>query len=466
MSLLFALACHPKDKATGADSALPPVPTERPLADGLSIDKIKLYQGTESVMFAGADAAPEGQPPIIAGRDAQVRVFVDLDPDFAIRKVTGILTIADGAQETVLEDTFRVEVDSKPALFDSTFDFAVDGSLVTPTATLSVRLVEELPTGLGGGDPADVEWAGSFSAVSLDPLTIVIIPIVYEGDGSNRLPDLSEAQLARIHDLAYGIYPAGAFELRVDAPYEWPDPVLPLDITAWGALLNRIVIERAYANEPPNTYYYGLFSPADSALEYCAAGCILGLSYVGYTPEVAALRASIGVGFSGDIASTTLVHEVGHAHGREHAPCGLYGQPSDPGYPYGNALIGAWGWDSASDTWFDPDENRDMMSYCGPLWVSDYTWVALAERAQEVSTPSRSARAMRSTVFLDADGVATVGPEVDAAGPLAGPARSVEVFDAAGVRRGTRSGTFYPLDHGDGGMVVLEERLPEGWTAR
>lgn len=466
MSLaLFVIACHREDPG-GDSTSVEVAPRERPLAGGLTIDKVKLYQGTETVLFNGAGQAPGGQPPVIAGRDAQVRVFVDLDAAFAARDITAALTITDGGEETVLEDTIRVEVDSKPALFDSTFDFAVAGALLTPTSTLSVRLLEELPTGLGGGNPADAEWAGPSDAQVVDPLTIVIFPIVYHADGSDRLPDTSAAQVARISDLVRGLYPAAEVEVRVERPYDWDGTLGSFDIQGWSQLLNQMVVERAYAAEAPNTYYYGLFAPAESVYEYCATGCLLGLSYVAYTPTLPALRASIGVGFSGDIASETLVHEVGHAHGREHAPCGLFGQASDPEYPHDQAETGAWGWDGVTDDWFDPETSRDLMSYCQPLWVSDYTWSALAERALAISAPERAAPVRRSTVLVDASGRHGPGPELEGTLGTGGLRRELTRVDPAGVERGTVGGAFFPLDHGAGGMIVLDEQLPSGWSAR
>lgn len=441
------------------ETSTDPVPAERPLAGGLSIDKVKLYQGTETVIYDGASSLA-GQPPVIAGRDAAARVFVDLDANFAVRDLTAILTLDGESQEV----TITVEEDSKPALFATTFNFTIPGEQITPTTEWSLRIVEKRPNGPGGGDPADVEWTGTVDVEVIDPLEIVILPIEYQGDGSDRLPDTSLTQIARIRDLVTAIYPASEVTVRVEDPYPWPDPVEALDGNAWGDLLLQIVLERQYANESPNTYYYGLFSPADDLFQYCDQGCILGLSFLAYTTDIPGLRASIGVGFSGDIAAETLVHEVGHAHGREHAPCGLFGQTSDPNYPYEEGATGAWGWDATTEEWLDPDEYKDMMSYCQPLWVSDYTWVALADRGLDLSSGFRAAPVERATFRAGADGVLRPGPALQA--PATGGATAtLKVRDASGASRGVRSAQFFPYSHVPGGLYVLDGALPTGWTA-
>jgi hypothetical protein len=81
-----------------------------------------------------------------------------------------------------------------------------------------------------------------------------------------------------------------------------------------------------------------------------------------------------------------MCHELGHAHGRFHAPCNV--QDPDLRYPYPNAAIGVWGYDQRSDEFYQPTR-KDMMSYCPEprwsAWISDYTYQALLERAAQVN---------------------------------------------------------------------------------
>jgi hypothetical protein len=73
-----------------------------------------------------------------------------------------------------------------------------------------------------------------------------------------------------------------------------------------------------------------------------------------------------------------LAHEEGHNFGRYHSPCGNPAGP-DPNYPYPGAPIGVPGWDvfASSNNLKSSSGYVDMMSYCSPVWVSDYTYVGV-----------------------------------------------------------------------------------------
>ncbi len=77
--------------------------------------------------------------------------------------------------------------------------------------------------------------------------------------------------------------------------------------------------------------------------QFCGGGCVAGLGMIGGSQD-AYSRAAIGLGYSGEIATETAVHEIGHTHGRQHSPCGG-AQGTDPAYPYQDGSIGVWGYD-------------------------------------------------------------------------------------------------------------------------
>ena len=68
-------------------------------------------------------------------------------------------------------------------------------------------------------------------------------------------------------------------------------------------------------------------------------------------------------------SALVLAHELGHNLSLGHAPCGASG---DPLYPYPDGSIGAWGYDSRLERLWPPDDSYDLMSYCGPKWISDH----------------------------------------------------------------------------------------------
>lgn len=50
-----------------------------------------------------------------------------------------------------------------------------------------------------------------------------------------------------------------------------------------------------------------------------------------------------------------------------------------------------------------------MMSYCDPVWISDYNYAALHERVLDVARLSRGAEVEAFGIAVDADGWGTVG---------------------------------------------------------
>lgn len=73
----------------------------------------------------------------------------------------------------------------------------------------------------------------------------------------------------------------------------------------------------------------------------------------------------------------TFAHELAHALGQFHTPCGNPDNP-DPAYPsYGllpASSIGEVGIELYSNTMYDPLTAKDFMSYCKPKWISPYTY--------------------------------------------------------------------------------------------
>ena len=70
-------------------------------------------------------------------------------------------------------------------------------------------------------------------------------------------------------------------------------------------------------------------------------------------------------------AATIIAHELGHNMSLGHAPCG--GPDGlDGGYPYPDGSSGVWGYDFEDGGGLVHPSRPDLMSYCGPRWVSDY----------------------------------------------------------------------------------------------
>src|SRR5262249_16965617 len=107
--------------------------------------------------------------------------------------------------------------------------------------------------------------------------------------------------------------------------------------------------------------------------------------FIGLLPNGVPTSGVIGCGGGGvaiayNGGGSVLAQEVGHGFGRAHAPCGNPGGP-DPNYPtynsYPSASIGEFGVNTSNMQIFNPASTYDFMSYCGPVWVSPYTYVGL-----------------------------------------------------------------------------------------
>jgi hypothetical protein len=100
----------------------------------------------------------------------------------------------------------------------------------------------------------------------------------------------------------------------------------------------------------------------------------------------------MGLAYNDEESLRTMLHEIGHNHGRNHAPCvppGASIAGVDPEFPYDNAAIGVWGYDIRSDSLIEPDR-PDIMAYCNEPWFSDYTYEGLLSTVRDVNQTQQS----------------------------------------------------------------------------
>ena len=98
-------------------------------------------------------------------------------------------------------------------------------------------------------------------------------------------------------------------------------------------------------------------------------------------------RNGVAAGIIG--SQGTAAHELGHALGRDHAPCDNVtrcAEPSntDENYPnysgYNSDSIGEYGFDTTRNRVLSPSNAHDFMGYSGNAWISPYTYKALMSR--------------------------------------------------------------------------------------
>lgn len=348
-------------------------------APGLALSKVALYQAVERpLMVAGAPAASD--VPIVAGRDALLRVFVDVDASYDGSPVTAELALSSGA---VLQVTQALTGSSAADDLASTLNFELPGASLDAAFAYRVSLGRPAAPG-EQGSPLVYPSAAFEAAPAADPgsaLHVELVPLLYAADGSNRAPDTSPEQLALIRDHLFEVFPVPDVVLTLHDPVSYPSVVQSSGM-GWQDLIDFMAALRAADGPAYEVYYFGLVSPVDTLDAYCNPSCVVGKAREGpvFDPD---FRVGVGVGFTGDHTALTVRHEMGHAHGRDHAPCKA-SDNLDPSYPHADGSTGVWGYDLVNGTLMPP-ELPDMMGNCKPTWVSDYTYEALFARIVAVN---------------------------------------------------------------------------------
>ncbi len=142
------------------------------------------------------------------------------------------------------------------------------------------------------------------------------------------------------------------------------------------------------------------------------AANVAGIAYVGWPAAVSSL---------GYRDSETIAHEAGHNLNLLHNRCtGGEGNP-DLDFPYENGSIGRWGYDAATGTTYNPDDWVDLMTYCTPEWISDFSYSKVLDY-----------RSAAYSYDIQADGLAPAGTGtvIQFSGSVPANARAVANFEA------------------------------------
>ena len=119
------------------------------------------------------------------------------------------------------------------------------------------------------------------------------------------------------------------------------------------------------------------------------------------------------------------------------------------------------------DRLVDPERYRDFLSYCDPVWVSDYTFGALFDRMDKVtkSTTAPSQHGSLQSFHVGADGSVSQGPVIDVLeGAATGESVVVRYEDAAGATLSTARGRVRRTDRANGGSLILAPHAPAAAT--
>lgn len=298
----------------------------------------------------------DGTVPLIAGRDALLRVFVTGDEvsyyeprayaDF-LRDGEVIHTAAMGPPHVIpdaVTEKWRLQ----------SFNAEIPGEVIQPGVELFVEMDPDGVVPLKSGSQARIpaEGALELNVIELPVHFQTLVPVIGETDPREQIRIWAQ-DLTAGHEwlqFARSVLPIGDMHLTVHDPFYTSVDLGTFD--GWLQLISDIRTLRTIENG--RGYYYGAFHRANLT-------GIVGLGYIGWP---------VSIGLSQD---ETFAHEVGHNMSLRHAPCGNVAGP-DPRFPYKDGSAGVWGYDPASGGIIDPDQYKDLMGYCDPSWVSDYSF--------------------------------------------------------------------------------------------
>ena len=125
-------------------------------------------------------------------------------------------------------------------------------------------------------------------------------------------------------------------------------------------------------------------------------------------------------------------------------------------------LLREWGYDLVHHQLRPPSQYVDLMSYCEPIWISDYNYQNLFSRIQYVNGAARiyqppETRAAQSYERLSVapDGTISWHQPLQTHGPLGGDPTQVNVV--AGGQTVELEGYWYRYSHLPGGLLLFPQ---------
>ena len=248
---------------------------------------------------------------------------------------------------------------------DDTFNFQLPSSWRSGNIALSGYATNSSTFTFPGG-------AKTFQFIQANPMHVTIVPIAYTCSSGGSGTYTPHSPYAYLTDYTFRTYPVPFIltSTHVSLSYSGPCASEQYDsgpAPTWNDMGNILdLVASAWRSDgSPDSYYYGL-------TPHTGMG-------VGAFPDPVAAGAE---------SSELHAHEVGHNHGRPHAP-GCNAAYPDPSFPYvvnvsgdlrgyiGDSAHPNYGFDIKTQAIYSYTKYTDIMGYCGPKWISDYTYKAL-----------------------------------------------------------------------------------------
>ena len=407
--------------------------------------------------------------PLVAGRQALLRVFAtaDVDSDFDPQGRATFYFDDDSVQVGLAPPTVLPRAVDESRL-DGSFAGVVPATAMRPGVEMVVELdpTDVIPEADGSQMRIPATGRMALDVVELDTFDLKIVPIAFGSEASGRNDEVESLAEDMAGDDSRGtlrptrtLLPVAEMKVTARERYvTWADTLQDGVL----ALLDELNVLRHAEAGGTDTYYHGIFAfPATRYPDYWAG--ILGIAYIAGWSGVSLSHRLNGQYYSG--FPGTVAHELGHNLGLRHAPCG-FPAGVDPRYPYSDGNIGTWGHDFGSGgdlgRLLHPEGHYDLMSYCEPAGISDFHFTSALDYRDAISASAmaRPAASPRETLLLWGsirDGELRLEPVFEWTAPVKlpespGPYRLVGT-DAAG--RILFQLSFSPDETGDGDMGFL-----------
>lgn len=354
---------------------------------GVEVTQSIQYFRADQHLTDAADRGPDNSLTLVADKPAWVRIYVETDAPGVVPKVTGTLDVDYGLfnrrygqpgitlnpqPPSQVTAEFNPNYATTRVATSQTLNFIIPADRMSGPLGLSARVTD------GGTQTVTQEL--SIAPTLSQTLMLRGIMIGYDGpDPANPANNLiiaapGLADLQTTAGWALRVMPVsstGVFEVATTITRNTPLTGMATNggcATGWISLNAAIATAKAADGNHPAFLYYGLIAstfPNQSNNGGCES-------------------SGVSSGFNG--GQTAMAHEIGHACGRAHGPCGGVGTSADANYPayepYDTpaarmASIGEFGLDITDGTVPTPTTARDYMSYCGPSWISIYGHQAL-----------------------------------------------------------------------------------------
>jgi hypothetical protein len=294
---------------------------------------------------------------LVAGKPAVLRAYVNATQ----AGITGVTVRATASVNGATLGTLDLTAPSSVPITDTATSLASTYWGVLPKdwikSGLEVKLEVDATRSLSESNEANNVQVLKPAVGTGNKLYLMMVPIIQGGKTAQTLDAGAQAEL-KAALMRY--WPLADVDIQVRAPYTIKSDGMP----------ELIALRQADGSK---RYYYGFE-------ESCC-----GVGYVGY--PVAA----------GNADPRTIAHELGHNFGRNHAPCGP--SDADVNYPNNSGKLDLWGLDPRDNSLVDPTGNYDLMSYCGPVWVSEYMY-SRVQSFLEQNPPGDKASAAASNMLL------------------------------------------------------------------